>query len=116
MGLCLSCLRVRDKAPSAEGTEREPLLSVHTDSDLDGLAEDQQLQQRQQEVSHIVQTTHDYFVDIPSLDVAEVAEPGKDVTALAQRVRARASEVELRVPDIKDLSPADRERLKRDLA
>lgn len=96
MGACLSCLRARQKA-GADTDEHEPLLANIDEQEADLVADavDQQTQQRQQDVAHIVDVTRDYFVDIPNVESTDAIDSNRDVSALKQTLESRLDNIEM---------------------
>lgn len=120
MGICLSCLKARDKSSSSsrEG-ENQPLLADGSNTeDADGIgAENDELsQQRQQDLANIVQATQELFIDVSGIPNTEATnEPSSDLSELAARLAEQQNRIPFSIPEVHDLDSEDNRRIQEEV-
>lgn len=118
MGVCLSCLRGREKEPRDRlPSDHQPLLVDDQHEDYgSGDMNDEQWLHRQQELDAIVHKANDFFIEVSGVqntDNVEQIKVGESV--LPDDILERMQTVKLKVPKIFPLSASDKQQLMQDI-
>lgn len=114
MGCCLSCIQARKKN---NVDERQPLLEESIE-DPQNEYDEADAQQRQQEISEVVNATHESFVDIANLnsDQGEAdASSAQNNEQIKDEIYQHSTLVKLNVPRVSPISADDKKLLESSL-